>query len=410
MSEKGKGGDWTRRELMAGGAGLAIAAAGTPVARSAAASPPAASPQASAAAAAAQGTAAWENFCDSLKPLARHVSGGPALEDPLLHTEGIRCLSRLVSLGLDRFLEHGDPRYPDFYELQTPVRKYLGDSPDQTYRAATIDGTGSYRVRGNAAGAAGVEIGAYAGTFRSDGGGEARRLVVSRDESSLEIAPDGSFEITLGPEAGSGNHLQLDPGANVLLIRTYFWDRDLRRSHLLPSIERSDVPGAPPPLSPETVMRGFFATVAFVDGSLDWWNRFEGTRTPPNQLIEMPDDGTVQTPSQVRYLNGVIALEDDQALLLDFVPQPEAGYWSWTLQNLWGETPDWRYRPVIKNNREVARGEDGSVQLVVAHRDPGHPNWMDMAGHRKLLISLRWRGEEPLPEVTPTLVDVASLG
>ena len=65
---------------------------------------------------------------------------------------------------------------------------------------------------------------------------------------------------------------------------------------------------------------------------------------------------------------------------------------------------------MIKNNREVARGEDGSVQLVVAHRDPGHPNWMDMAGHRKLLISLRWRGEEPLPEVTPTVVDVASLG
>ena len=107
MSETGKGAAWTRRELIAGGSGLALAAAGAGYAE----------PGASAAGDAgvqAQSTAAWERFCDSLKPLARHVSGGPALEDPLLRTEGLRCLSRLVSLGLDRFLEHGDPRFPDF--------------------------------------------------------------------------------------------------------------------------------------------------------------------------------------------------------------------------------------------------------------------------------------------------------
>lgn len=418
MSESGKGEAWTRRELIAGGTGLAIAAAGGTVGKSAAADSHAAAAASAqpipaiASAARAQSAATWERFCDSLKPLARHVSGGPALEDPLLRTEGLRCLSRLVSLGLDRFLEHGDPRYPDFYDLQTPVRKYMGDSPDQTYRATPLEGKGHYRVWSNVAGAAGVEIGVYAGTFRSDGGGDGavRRLVVSRDESSLEIAPDGSFEITLSPEPGGGNHLQLEPDANSLLIRTYFWDRDLRRAQLLPRIERSDVTGPPPPLAPETLMRGFIATAAFVDGSLDWWNGFQGIQTPPNQIFEMPDDGTVQTPSLVRYLNGVVALEDDQALLLDFVPHPEPRYWSWTLQNLWGETPDWRYRPVIKNNREVARGEDGSVRLVVSHRDSGHPNWMDMAGHRKLLISLRWRGEEMLPQVTSSVVDLGSLG
>jgi hypothetical protein len=35
---------------------------------------------------------------------------------------------------------------------------------------------------------------------------------------------------------------------------------------------------------------------------------------------------------------------------------------------------------------------------------------MDMAGHRKLLLALRWRGEEALPSVKTTLVPIASLG
>ena len=403
----------TRRQLLAAGSVGALAA-GTGIGSGCAAGrlaqvPPAVRMAALDPSGAVESGALWEQFCEALKPLARHVAGPDAPKDMLARTEGIRCLSRLVSLGLDRFLEYGDPLHPDFYDLQTVTRKYLGDNPDQSYRVASIDGHHRYRVRGSARGAAGVEVGVYAGTFRSDDEGPARRLVASLDESSLALDEDGEFEITLGPEPGDGQHLQISEDANALLIRTYFWDRELRRAHLRPRIERLDHDGDGPLLTPEALVRGLIGTVAFVDGSLDWWSGFEGFRAPDNVMITMPDDGSVQTPRRVRYINGWVAPKREEAFVLEFTPKDEPSYWSWALQNVWGETPDWRYRPVVRNNRELVRRPDGSVRIVVSHRDPGVDNWMDMAGHARLVLSLRWRGESPLPGVVSRVVPLARL-
>jgi hypothetical protein len=380
---------------MAQGAGLALAAAAAPAAVEA--------QSAQAERISAAGAAAiWERFVEALGPLARNALGDASEGAGLHELEGIRCLTRLLSLGFDRFLEHADPSHPSFYDLQTPVRKYLGDNPDQTYRAAAIDGRGRYRVRGTVAGAAGIEVGVYAGVFQA--GGAKRRLVASIDDRTLRTGEDGSFELTLGPGLGEENHLSLAPDAHSLLIRTYFWDRTLRLAHAQPTIERLDVAGPPPPLSSDALMRGLLGAVAFVDGSLAWWNTFQGTKTGDNQLIVMPDDGTVQTPSLVRYLNARVVLAPDEALLLEFAPKDEPDYWSWVLQNEFGETPDWRHRPVVLNNRELRRDAAGGVKIVVAHGDPGVPNWMDMAGHERMLLSLRWRGESALPAVATRVV------
>ena len=425
--DRGKTEGLTRRALLARSTGLAAgvgasamlpgcAATATRIAATSA--PEAVRPlihaMADPAAAVASGDA-WVDFCEALKPLARHVTGPASLGDLQIQTDGLRALGRLVSLGLDRFVEHSDPRHPAFYDLQTTTRKYLGDNPDQSYRGAAIEGGGRYRIRGSAAGAAGIEIGVYAGSFRSDeadaSGG--RRMVDSLDERAISIDASGDFEIEVvprGPDMGPGrDRLVLEEDANALLIRTYFWDRGLRVRHEMPTIERLDVSEPRPPIDPASLLRGFIATTMFVDGSLAWWNAFEGTRTAPNELIVMADDGTVQTPSLVRYLNGRIDLDRDQAFVLEFEPRDEPAYWSWVLQNVWGETPDWRDRPVVRNNHDVVRRPDGRVEIVISHVDPGHPNWMDMAGHPRLLLSLRWRGESPLPEVTTRVVPLSSL-
>jgi len=417
----------TRRQLLASSTGLALTAGASATlagcasvaTRAAATSPPEAvrpliHQMADPDEAISSGEA-WVAFCEALKPLVRHVTGPESLGDLQIQTDGIRCLSRLVSLGLDRFIEYGDPRHPAFYDLQTPTRKYLGDNPDQTYRGVAVEGSGSYRIRGSAAGAAGVEIGVYAGSFRSDeeeptGG---RRLVDSLDENALAIEDDGSFEIVVSQSAPgeerARNHLQLDDEANALLIRTYFWDRKLRTTQAMPSIERLDLQGPPPPIDPGTLLRGFIATAMFVDGSLGWWNDFNGIQTKVNELIVMPDDGAVQTPSLVQYINGWVELERDQAFVLEFLPHDEPGYWSWVLQNVWGETPDWRDRSVVLNNRELVREADGWIRIVVAHENPGVTNWMDMSGHPRLLLSLRWRGESRLPDVSTRTTSLAAL-
>jgi len=120
--------DWPRRRLLKGlaaaaGASLGgCASAGTSaptIEAAGAASPPAAAdPFRQLAAQLADPDAAistgqaWVAFCDALKPLARHVTGEAVQGDLQAQTEGVRCLGRLVSLGLDRFMENADPRSP----------------------------------------------------------------------------------------------------------------------------------------------------------------------------------------------------------------------------------------------------------------------------------------------------------
>lgn len=357
----------------------------------------------------------WQAFCAALAPLAGRVTTGASSRDALDQREGIRCVARLVALGLERFLEAGDPRFPAFYDLQTATRKYLGDNPDQTYRTAAIDGRGRYRITGELGGAVAFELGIYAGDFRSDdatpGGG--RRLVASLDERDLPVDAEGRFTLTLGPDAdaASKNPLRTAPDASSILIRTYFHDRELRLRHAMPTIERLDRTAPPEPLDLATLARGLLASTAFVDGSLAFWNEFEGTGRRPNQLIPMPDDGSVQTPRRVRYLNGPVELAPDEALLLAFEPTDEPGYWSWVLQNVWGESLDWRHYPIVLNNREIVRGKDGRIEIAVCETPPKRPglNWLAMAGHRRALLSLRWRGESPLPVVKTRVVPIASL-
>ena len=44
--------------------------------------------------------------------------------------------------------------------------------------------------------------------------------------------------------------------------------------------------------------------------------------------------------------------------------------------------------------------DDGRLRVVVAHQDPGVPNWLDTEGRREALLTLRWfwpTGDAPAP-------------
>ncbi|MEE8312199.1 MAG: hypothetical protein V3R77_08070, partial [Candidatus Binatia bacterium] len=56
-------------------------------------------------------------------------------------------------------------------------------------------------------------------------------------------------------------------------------------------------------------------------------------------------------------------------------------------------------------NTEADRDENGAVtRYVVAHRDPGVPNWLDTTGHREGFLSPRWSySRQPPQELWPTI-------
>ena len=97
----------------------------------------------------------------------------------------------------------------------------------------------------------------------------------------------------------------------------------------------------------------------------------------------------------------------DEALLVELTP-PRCAYWNIQLANVWAESLDIR-RPVWRNNTNVVPETDGSVRIVIAHRDPGHPNWLDTAGHRHGTAHIRYVLADELPPARTRVVPLADV-
>ena len=194
--------------------------------------------------------AAWREFCETMADAGEMVLAPGVPDDPNVRAEGIRTLSRYLTFALERCLERGDPTRPAFVDVQTPIRKYMGDNPDQTYFSAVVSGDRSYRVKASAAGTVAVEIGVYAGDFGSNS--EGRRLVSAVEDTSLQLNAHGTYELLLtpDPDPSDPNQLRLDPDSSSVLIRTYFTDLQVRLAHRKPTIEAIPAPEPTPMLTP----------------------------------------------------------------------------------------------------------------------------------------------------------------
>jgi hypothetical protein len=53
--------------------------------------------------------------------------------------------------------------------------------------------------------------------------------------------------------------------------------------------------------------------------------------------------------------------------------------WAIELENVWWATADYRWRLVEVTGAQAVLEDDGTCRVVVAHRDPGVPNWLDTA-------------------------------
>ena len=81
------------------------------------------------------------------------------------------------------------------------------------------------------------------------------------------------------------------------------------------------------------------------------------------------------------------------------VPVPPA-YSGFHLSNLWGESLDFANHQSSLNGFQTELDPDGVARLVIAHRDPGVPNWVDTTGLPEGFLTFRWTYSE-LPERLP---------
>lgn len=357
--------------------------------------------------------AAWQQFLDQLKSAGQRVVETTEGESDIDRLEGFRLLARMTASGFERFLEHNTSTPAEFFEIQGPTRKYAGDNPDQRYHAIPIDGSKTYRIRGQRGNSVLLELGVYGGNLsfadgKTDGSGQ-RRLVAFLDESQIKFESDGSFEIILSAEKYPGNWVELTPDSANVLMRSYF--KDPRNKDINLSIEALNEDGPAKPLDQQTLAAALLGAGLFVDTTAKVWGGWMDVvaQRSDNTLMPLADNGDLLTPGGIKYHQGYWNLKADEALIIEF-DSVQVPYWGFITMNRWMESLEWRDRIVNLNNFNTTVSADGKVRIIVAHQDPGLPNWIDTAGHDQGLMSTRFaRLKGALPEATTRLVKFKEL-
>jgi hypothetical protein len=146
---------------------------------------------------------------------------------------------------------------------------------------------------------------------------------------------------------------------------------------------------------------------ALVRGPMHFWNEFytvllevygkrdgsDGERFMPRNAFNAVNAASRETgggQSTNLYAGGIFELEPDQALIVESRIPVRAQYVGFHLGNLWGESLDFANHQSSLNGFQVEPDEDGVLRYVVAHRDPGVPNWLDTTGQREGFLTPRW--------------------
>ncbi len=403
---------------------------------------------------------AWDSFMADLQ-LARDAIDQrqycPPQADDRTLAEGYRYLSGFMHSAVERAF-HEDVDFPAFRNGISVYNKSTIDNADAIYFYAPIDGRQYYRVQAQLAdnrhwrGQARANTGALApqylifevhsGPMAGDTG-DLRELAPgsrtgfgSLDSSSLLVGENGELELLLGPEKPQGYNgnficTRKPPSsrapagtaryADYISGRQLFYDWSREEAAQLTITALHTEGRQPAPLDSGRAARQLQKMGAIVRGQMHFWLAFydrilnsqgrhqeEGRYFMPVNGYNRPNAASGDTGGGMStniYAGGIFDLADDEALYIEARYSGEPVYSSLHLSNLWGESPDYANHQSSLNGFQMFIGADGVQRWVVAHRDPGLPNWVDTTGLRRGYLSNRWAyttlpDEENWPTIT----------
>ncbi|MEO9326760.1 hypothetical protein [Gordonia aurantiaca] len=310
-------------------------------------------------------------------------------------------IAAIVQLVRARSLSH-----PNFVTSTGPSTKMGLDNPDTLYYHADVEPTGTYLVRGRRGTTTDLSFQVLRGDYTPStvpGGEDAF------DDRRLQIAADGTFELTFGPAIPDppDNYFPLGEGASMLAVREVYSDWTERKGSI--TIERVDTVGTAP-AEPDLarVARRYATAGKMLLARINTWFNFPkwfyldepvNTFTPPRQT---PGGLSTQFSSVGHY-----RLAPDEAMVIT-IPKSDAPYQGFQLGSMWYISLDYVNHQTSLNSAQAQVDPDGMIRMVVAHRDPGIANWIETTGRAKGILQFRWqRVDSPIgPELGPTAVVV----
>ncbi len=320
-----------------------------------------------------------------------------------------RALMHIMEASLVGYFEQ-DASQPDFRRIVTPSRKLTGDNSDAIYFDAPVSADHAYVIHGSIHGAAyfslTIEEGAEDGHMATNTAG------VINDES-LEIDSNGHFTLYLGGEPRDKGWMALTRGASRVTTRHYFEhssaaanDPDLEPRIRIECLTAKGVPAAP---TDETVAAGIRRVCNAVRGRTLGMPPMANSVLPvflsltPNEFPQPQPPGDFGLAAfDAHYSMAPFFLGPDDALVITG-RWPKCRFANVCLWNRFQQTLDFRSRSVSLNRTQTVLESDGSFKMIIAHSDPGLPNWLDTEGN--LFGMVFWRfflvtGDVETPQAT----------
>lgn len=348
--------------------------------------------------------ASWAAVCDALKQAGQQVLRPAAPRDALTQAEGYRYLSRLLRIGLKMHLECANPDFPSFFAPSDEISKIGADNPDNLYLMARINGNREYVIRGTRGSVFYLSFGAQKGGYETDGKMEQAGFL---DAADVETDADGHFEIIVSAKPQPRNWLKVDAATNAITVRQTFLDRSTELPAQM-TIARRDTTDRPQPLSSEQLRTGLEKAVRFVDSTADIFANWAESYAPHCNELPPADQAVCQRAGgdpNIFYYHSAWRLGPDEALVFHIDHMADCRFWNLEVQNWWMESLDYRFHRIHFNKHSVRKNADGSITIILAHRDPGCANWLETAGHECGTLCMRWVGSDehvhPTTEVVP---------
>jgi len=348
---------------------------------------------------------AWRHFCARIQALGEEMMREDYRTEPPDRAEGIAHLADQVSCWLGWAVGHGDTTAPFFHRSNDLVTQWGGPNQDNAYHHARIDPARRYRIRGRMNSCEHFALTLRAGFMHMPTWGT-KATVTSHERG---IARGDAFELLLGGDGSDPDWVQIPPEVTTVSLREYYLDWEPAEPAVF-TIECLDPVEPPGRVTGEHVASQLEVALDQVENSIGFWNdylREHRAKGVDNQL-SLPMK-LAKGLGAARYAFCFWNLAPDQALLVD-TDVPDARYWNLQLATLsWFEQVDPVHRISSINQRQAHIGSDGRVRLVVAHQDPGVPNWLDTGGRAEGLLTYRWFWPNADPSPTTTVVSLADL-
>lgn len=350
---------------------------------------------------------AWNEFCDTLKAAGASLSFPGTPRDPFSQAEGYRYLTRLTRAGLEAFIEFADDKAPVIHRVAHETVKLGADNPDNYYQTARINGAWDYEIKGRRENIHYLSFGTQIGHYGQGGGMPPTGFL---DASNIELDEEDCFTIILSSQEKSGNWLPMQEDSGTLIIRQTYLDRSVEVPAEL-EIKRIGESENPGHVTPALIDDGLKSASTLVAGAsllfAKWARDFQ---KHSNELPMFDPDVSNQAGGDpnITYYHSHWALAEDEALVIDVLP-PDCDHWNFQLNNYWMESLDYRYYTIHTNKHLATYKEDKSVRIIVAHEDPGVPNWINTVGHASGTMCFRWILAKTKPQPQTRVVKLSQV-